>query len=89
MFELFNQETMSDLSYLLLGLIWLIFIFIYHLSAEFSLVNSGTAFGSAYFVNLFFKNDLLVEKMTSWFFVFFVIFIIQKLFENNESDKKG
>ena len=79
-FQLFNNDTVSDINYLLVLLIWIVYILIYRFHSILSLINASVSLGLAYLINLFFINDILVEKFASFFFIFLLIFLIQKLF---------
>jgi hypothetical protein len=83
--ELFFWKSVSDLYYLLITISWFIFLRIFHLRPEISLYNATISFLIAFIINIFFHNDILTEKAASWFFIFILFFLIQRIFEKSNA----
>lgn len=85
--DILVNPKISDLSALILIIVWIINIFILKLDPFYSLFLAAALFLAAFVVQ-FLGNDMIVEKSVSWFFVFLSIALIQKIFDLDKQSEK-
>ena len=84
---LFLFRQMSDFLYIFFILVWALFLLFLKLSIKINLLNAFLFLVIAFGANLIVKDDILIEKSSSFFFIFFFIYIFLSLFFKNQDEK--
>ena len=82
--DIFFNPQISDLAVLILGLLWILTIFSFKFEPQTSFALAAVSYGVS-FIFQFFKQEMIMEKGASWFFVFLLIGLVQTLIAKQQT----
>ena len=85
-FDLFFLRLVSTWSFFLITTLWLIYLFLFKIKSIYTLLIASAFFCLLIFIN-FFDNYFLMEKITSWLFIFLLLFLVNCLLVSKNDQK--